>query len=70
MSNWKSPVDELNQHQKNILPERICPECGKKIVRVSFNDYVYRRGNKIYCSWTCYRKEYHRKNHSTQFKVI
>lgn len=39
-----------------MFQEKICACCGKKIVRPSFSDYIYRLGNKFYCGWNCYYK--------------
>lgn len=36
-----------------------CPECGKKFMHAP--EHVYRRDYKYYCSYTCFRKEEHRK---------
>ena len=36
-----------------------CPECGKKFMHAP--EYVYRRDYKYYCSYTCFRKEDHRR---------
>lgn len=36
----------------NLIPERKCAKCGKNFVISDV--YVYRKGHKYYCSWTCY----------------
>lgn len=36
----------------------LCEECKNKIKTFLYNmdEYVYRRGDKIFCGWTCLRK--------------
>lgn len=41
---------------RNILPSRVCPVCGKEIVRICFTDYAYKIGYHTFCSWSCLRK--------------
>lgn len=42
--------------RKDNFEERTCPICKKKMVRLTFSEYVYRVGTKYFCGWTCYRK--------------
>ena len=35
-----------------ILPEKKCRKCGKMFVPAPL--HIYHKGNKYYCSWTCY----------------
>lgn len=37
--------------------EKKCAYCGKIIIRRCFNDYTYKRGEHVYCGWSCYRKD-------------
>lgn len=39
-----------------LFTTKICPVCGREQCRSDFGDYVYRNGNKYYCSWKCFRK--------------
>ena len=52
--------DQVSSYQKQVMssmfPTRVCPVCGKKMVRVSWVDYVYTRDGSTFCSWTCLRK--------------
>ena len=41
---------------RNVFPTRICPVCGKTIIRICFGDYAYKMDGHIFCSWTCLRK--------------
>lgn len=40
-----------------------CSKCGKEFDGYyNWDAYVYRKGEKIYCSWKCYREDTkHRK---------
>ena len=40
--------------------ERVCDKCGKVFCPAPY--HVYKEGNKIYCTWTCY-------NHRNDSKV-
>lgn len=35
---------------------KVCRLCGKHFIAMYPELYVYKKGNKFYCSWTCYRK--------------
>lgn len=41
------------------LEPSFCKECGKEFYPTPMHVYKDERG--IFCSWTCYRKEYHEK---------
>lgn len=41
-----------------------CPECKKKFMHSP--EHVYRRDNKFYCSYTCFRKEEHRRKNAEE----
>lgn len=49
--------------------DRVCCVCGKKFVVYLNNDWVYRRGNKYMCSWTCLRA-YDKKHPTKGYKVL
>lgn len=36
----------------------VCAECGQEIYEFKYNldEYVYKRGTKYFCDWTCMRK--------------
>ena len=36
--------------------ERKCPQCGKTFLCYNATEWCYRMGEKIFCSWTCYRE--------------
>ena len=47
---------EVAERRKKIggMPgAKLCPECGK--VFYPTKEWVYKRGEKVFCSWTCYR---------------
>ena len=36
--------------------ERACPQCGKLFLCFSPREWCYRMGDRVFCSWTCYRE--------------
>ena len=40
-----------------MFKERKCACCKKIIIRRSFVDYIYKKGDRVYCGWNCYRKD-------------
>ena len=36
--------------------ERPCPQCGKVFLCYNTREWCYRMGEKVFCSWTCYRE--------------
>lgn len=38
-----------------LFREKRCANCGKRFVRIDFEDYAYVLNNKYYCSYTCFR---------------
>ena len=41
-------------NQVKVSYMRKCPSCGKEIYPTP--DWVYKRNNKVYCSWKCFNK--------------
>ena len=52
----KKKVSYSDNLMRTLFPERICPICGKIIIRAYFGDYAYKRGPHTFCSWGCMRK--------------
>lgn len=42
--------------ENNSTFERQCPQCGKIFLCFSPREWCYRMGDRIFCSWTCYRE--------------
>lgn len=36
--------------------ERACPQCGKLFLCFNPREWCYRMGERVFCSWTCYRE--------------
>lgn len=33
-----------------------CKQCGKLFIIPCYTDYVYKRENRVFCSWSCMRE--------------
>ena len=52
-------VKSIRASLNGILREFKCPTCGKNFTMTtsSYAGWVYKKGSKRYCSWTCYRSK-------------
>lgn len=51
----------------DFIMMRKCPLCGSDFIVPDADVWVYRRGNKMLCSWHCVR-EYDRKTKTKKHK--
>lgn len=49
-------MSKITKSEQKILFEKKCACCGKTFVRISFNEYAWKRGSKYFCSYGCMRK--------------
>ena len=50
----KNPYAYLPRANTGGNRERVCPICGKTFLLES-TEWVYRRGKKTFCTWSCMR---------------
>lgn len=55
---------------KNILPERICPMCGRAFILAPFHAYRDKNTRISYCSWHCYNHRNDNKKADKRSKSV
>lgn len=63
-------MSKQSEASNAFMPARKCAECGKTFYILDPSSYTYKRDSKFFCSWSCYRKEHHRREEKKRGKVL